>query len=94
MFNVLSGFSICVCVCQSENVRWAHSVAQYHEQEKTLCGDVLLTSAFISYAGSFSKRYRHELLENLWIPYLRNQKVGIKYQPGKTGYSYLANSTR
>lgn len=67
--------TVCVCVFQSENVRWVHSVAQYREQESTLCGDVLLTAAFISYAGSFSKRYRHELLLNLWMPYLRSQKV-------------------
>lgn len=60
---------------QSENVRWAHTVAQYHEQEETLCGDVLLTAAFISYAGSFSKKYRLDLLENLWMPFLRSQKV-------------------
>lgn len=65
------------CVFQSENVRWVHSVAQYREQESTLCGDVLLTAAFISYAGSFSKRYREELLHNLWMPYLRAQKVRV-----------------
>ncbi|XP_020566647.2 dynein heavy chain 11, axonemal-like [Oryzias latipes] len=62
---------------ESENVRWAHSVAQYHEQEETLCGDLLLTAAFISYAGSFSKKYRIELLDNMWMPFLRNQKVPI-----------------
>lgn len=63
-------------------MRWAHSVAQYHEQEKTLCGDVLLTAAFISYAGSFSKTYRRELLDNLWMPFLRNQKVKTHYSVG------------
>ncbi|XP_018585062.2 dynein heavy chain 11, axonemal [Scleropages formosus] len=67
---------------ESENVRWGHSMAQYHEQEKTLCGDVLLTAAFVSYAGSFSKRYRHELLENLWMPFLRNQKISIPMTEG------------
>ncbi|XP_061081745.1 dynein axonemal heavy chain 11 [Conger conger] len=67
---------------ESENVRWAHSVAQYHEQEKTICGDVLLTSAFISYAGSFSKKYRHELVEGLWMPFLRSQKIPIPMTEG------------
>uniref|UniRef100_A0A8D0L2M4 Dynein axonemal heavy chain 11 n=1 Tax=Sphenodon punctatus TaxID=8508 RepID=A0A8D0L2M4_SPHPU len=67
---------------ESENVRWAQSVAQYHEQEKTLCGDVLLSAAFISYAGSFAKRYRHELVQNLWLPYLRSQKVPIPMTEG------------
>lgn len=73
-----------MCVFQSENVRWAHSVAQYHEQEETLSGDVLLTAAFISYAGSFSKKYRRELLENLWMPFLRSQKVSVSQILTKT----------
>uniref|UniRef100_A0A8C2BI93 Dynein axonemal heavy chain 11 n=1 Tax=Cyprinus carpio TaxID=7962 RepID=A0A8C2BI93_CYPCA len=76
---------------ESENVRWAHSVAQYREQESTLCGDVLLTAAFISYAGSFSKRYRHELLYNLWMPYLRAQKVPIPMTEGLDPISMLTD---
>lgn len=60
---------------KSENVRWAQSITQYCEQKETLCGDVLLIAAFISYAGSFSKRYCCELVQNIWMPYLRNQKV-------------------
>ncbi|XP_042563212.1 dynein axonemal heavy chain 11-like [Clupea harengus] len=76
---------------ESENVRWAHSVAQYHEQEETLCGDVLLTAAFISYAGSFSKKYRHELLENLWRPFLRSQKVPIPMTEGLDPVSMLTD---
>ncbi|XP_033993365.1 dynein heavy chain 11, axonemal isoform X1 [Trematomus bernacchii] len=67
---------------ESENVRWAHSVAQYHEQEETLSGDLLLTAAFISYAGSFSKKYRRELLDNLWMPFLRSQKMPIPMTEG------------
>ncbi|XP_072115874.1 dynein axonemal heavy chain 17-like [Mobula birostris] len=62
---------------ESENLRWAQSIAQYREQEETLCGDVLLMAAFISYAGSFSKRYRRELVRSMWMPYLRNQKVPV-----------------
>ena len=62
---------------QSENVRWAHSVAQYRKQGETLCGDILQTAAFISYAGSFSKKYRREMLENLWMPFLHSQRVSI-----------------
>ncbi|XP_073726825.1 dynein axonemal heavy chain 11 isoform X1 [Misgurnus anguillicaudatus] len=76
---------------ESENVRWVHSVAQYREQESTLCGDVLLTAAFISYAGSFSKRYRHELLHNLWMPYLRSQKVPIPMTEGLDPISMLTD---
>lgn len=45
------------------------------EQEKTLCGDVLLISAFVSYVGYFTKKYRAELMEKYWIPYLEALKV-------------------
>ncbi|XP_063046887.1 dynein axonemal heavy chain 11 [Engraulis encrasicolus] len=76
---------------ESENVRWAHSVAQYREQEATLCGDVLLTAAFISYAGSFSKKYRHTLLHTLWTPYLRGQKVRIPMMEGLDPVSMLTD---
>uniref|UniRef100_A0A4W4ESA4 Dynein heavy chain coiled coil stalk domain-containing protein n=1 Tax=Electrophorus electricus TaxID=8005 RepID=A0A4W4ESA4_ELEEL len=54
----------------SENVRWAETVANFRHQERTLCGDVLLITAFVSYLGFFTKRYRHELMDNTWKPYL------------------------
>ncbi|MEQ2158227.1 hypothetical protein GOODEAATRI_010105, partial [Goodea atripinnis] len=73
----------------SENVRWAHSVAQYHEQEETLCGDVLLTAAFISYAGSFSKKYRRELLDNLWMPFLRSERWPLLIDPQLQGIKWI-----
>lgn len=59
----------------SENVRWAESVEMLREQEKTLCGDVLLVSAFVSYVGYFTKKYRAELLEKHWIPFLSRLAV-------------------
>ncbi|KAM8838403.1 dynein axonemal heavy chain 11 [Synchiropus picturatus] len=76
---------------ESENVRWAHSVAQYHEQEETLCGDVLLTAAFISYAGSFSKKYRGDLLDTLWMPFLQSQKTPVPMTDGLDPVSMLTD---
>lgn len=61
----------------SENVRWAEAVANFRHQERTLCGDVLLITAFVSYVGYFTKRYRHELMDNTWKPYLSQLKVGL-----------------
>jgi dynein heavy chain len=61
----------------SEKVRWAESVEKFREEEKTLAGDVLLTSAYLSYVGCFSKSYRTQLLEEKWIPFLRDLKPGI-----------------
>ncbi|KAJ3023806.1 hypothetical protein HKX48_000940 [Thoreauomyces humboldtii] len=54
----------------SENVRWNEAVAKFKEQEKTLAGDVLMSAAFVSYVGCFSKRYREELLQDYWLKYL------------------------
>ncbi|RKO98183.1 hypothetical protein CXG81DRAFT_17063 [Caulochytrium protostelioides] len=56
----------------SEKVRWSESVARFKEQEKTLAGDVLLASTFVSYMGCFSKRYREELLTETWLKYLED----------------------
>lgn len=67
---------------ESENVRWSKSIKTFEAQEKTLCGDVLLTAAFVSYMGSFAKRYRQELLEQMWLPFLKSQKVAIPISEG------------
>lgn len=66
----------------SENVRWAESVEEFREAAKTLPGDVLLTTAFISYVGCFIKSYRMDLMENQWLPYLHKLSVGL---PSFTG---------
>ncbi|KAM6297472.1 dynein axonemal heavy chain 17 [Aegotheles albertisi] len=75
----------------SENVRWAESVEMFREQEKTLCGDVLLVCAFVSYIGYFTKRYRAELLEKHWIPFLGQLEVPIPITPGLDPLSLLTD---
>lgn len=64
----------------SEKVRWSESIRKFKEQEKTLPGDVLLTAAFVSYVGSFSKKYREELIQHSWLPWLR-RKDGDSFIP-------------
>uniref|UniRef100_A0AAX7TU92 Dynein axonemal heavy chain 17 n=1 Tax=Astatotilapia calliptera TaxID=8154 RepID=A0AAX7TU92_ASTCA len=61
----------------SENVRWAEAVENFKKQERTLCGDVLLITTFISYLGYFTKRYRVQLMDSTWRPYLSQLKVPI-----------------
>lgn len=63
----------------SENVRWAEAVENFKKQERTLSGDVLLITAFISYLGYFTKRYRLQLMDNTWRPYLSQLKVGAAW---------------
>ncbi|NXG00005.1 DYH17 protein, partial [Sakesphorus luctuosus] len=76
----------------SENVRWAESVKLLREQEKMLCGDVLLVAAFVSYVGYFTKKYRAELLEQQWIPFLNRLTVPIPITPGLDPLSLLTDS--
>ncbi|KAM4031554.1 dynein axonemal heavy chain 9 isoform 1-T1 [Anomaloglossus baeobatrachus] len=61
----------------SENVRWAEAVRNFKLQESTLCGDVLVITAFVSYLGYFTKKYRQDLMDKTWKPYLGQLKVPI-----------------
>lgn len=65
----------------SEKIRWGEAVNNFRIQEKSLPGNVLLVTAFVSYVGCFTKRYRTDLLQNFWMPKLQNLKVriNIKY---------------
>ncbi|XP_045381658.1 dynein axonemal heavy chain 17 isoform X1 [Lemur catta] len=75
----------------SENVRWAESVENYKKQGVTLCGDVLLISAFVSYVGYFTKKYRNELIEKFWIPYVNHLKFPIPITEGLDPLSLLTD---
>uniref|UniRef100_A0A667GCJ0 Dynein axonemal heavy chain 11 n=1 Tax=Lynx canadensis TaxID=61383 RepID=A0A667GCJ0_LYNCA len=66
---------------ESEKIRWGQSIKSFEAQEKTLCGDVLLTAAFVSYVGSFTKQYRQELVDCKWVPFLQ-RKVSIPITEG------------
>lgn len=61
----------------SEKIRWGASVQVFATQEKTIVGDVLLTSAFISYVGCFTKTYRQRLLNESWRPFLNELTPAI-----------------
>ncbi|XP_057572498.1 dynein axonemal heavy chain 9 [Hippopotamus amphibius kiboko] len=65
----------------SENVRWAEAVQNFKQQERKLCGDILLTAAFISYLGFFTKKYRQSLMDGTWRPYLSQLQVPIPVTP-------------
>ncbi|CAG5123335.1 unnamed protein product, partial [Candidula unifasciata] len=76
---------------ESENVRWAESIANFRENEKTLPGDVLMTTAFVSYVGCFTKNYRTDLMDNHWLPYLKGLKNPIPFSEGLDPLTLLAD---
>ncbi|XP_064531689.1 dynein axonemal heavy chain 9 isoform X4 [Pseudopipra pipra] len=75
----------------SENVRWAEAVKAFKEQQSTLCGDVLLITAFVSYLGYFTRKYRQDLLEGVWKLYLHQLKVPIPVSPCLDPLAMLAD---
>uniref|UniRef100_A0A3B3RIQ7 Dynein axonemal heavy chain 17 n=1 Tax=Paramormyrops kingsleyae TaxID=1676925 RepID=A0A3B3RIQ7_9TELE len=75
----------------SENVRWAEAVSNFKRQESTLCGDVLLITAFVSYLGYFTKHYRLELMDKTWRPYLSQLKVPVPVTPDLDALTMLTD---
>ncbi|KAI5106110.1 dynein heavy chain 11, axonemal, partial [Silurus meridionalis] len=78
---------------QSENVRWSEAALDLEAQQKTLCGDVLLAAAFVSYAGYFTQPYRQQLLECTWKPFLEKLKPLIPLTEGLDPILLLAEQT-
>jgi dynein heavy chain len=76
----------------SEKIRWSGAVNKFKEQQYTLAGDVLLSSAFLSYVGCFSKKYRNELLDEKWLEYLRSKEVNMPLSENLDPLSILTNS--
>ncbi|XP_016337659.1 dynein heavy chain 11, axonemal [Sinocyclocheilus anshuiensis] len=67
---------------QAENVRWSEGQLELESQLKTVCGDVLVAAAFVSYAGYFTQPYRHQLLHDILIPFLRELQTPIPLTDG------------
>ena len=78
----------------SENVRWAESVAEFKKQEVMLPGDVLLITAFVSYFGYFTKKYRVELMDGMFLPFLKEQKPPIPLTEGLDPISMLTDDAQ
>jgi len=54
----------------AEGARWKESIISLTASLDILTGDVLLASAFVSYIGCFNKRFRKELMDKTFVPYL------------------------
>eukprot|EP01155_Anaeramoeba_flamelloides_P010253 Anaeramoba_flamelloidesa325155_517.p1 GENE.a325155_517~~a325155_517.p1 ORF type:complete len:3661 (-),score=1024.13 a325155_517:18-11000(-) len=60
-----------------EQKRWSTESISLTEQLNTLPGDVLLSSAFLTYIGFFDQNYRENLLKQ-WKHYMKNMAINIK----------------
>ena len=68
----------------SENARWNQSVKDLGVARDLLVGDTLLSAAFISYIGPFTKQYRTKLLDEEWLPRLLTPKKGVPVPMSKS----------
>eukprot|EP00899_Mesostigma_viride_P003607 jgi/Mesvir1/13247/Mv18980-RA.1 len=59
----------------SEGERWGEGVTQLHAAMEVITGDMLLAAAFVSYIGCFNQRFRKQLMEEQWLPFLRQRQV-------------------
>ena len=59
-----------------ENVRWAEGIETLSKERTLLIGDVLIASAFISYIGPFTKKYREDLVTKQFLPFLETAANG------------------
>jgi len=70
----------------SEGARWKQSIVDLQAQLLILPGDALLAAAFVSYSGCFSKRFRGQLLNSTYLPYLKGEisisKGGVPMSEG------------
>ncbi len=54
-----------------ERLRWEASIADLDRRLTALPGDVVVASAFMSYAGPFPSQFRDALVKQTWLPQAR-----------------------
>lgn len=78
----------------SENIRWRQRVKEYNASIHTLPGDILLVTAFISYVGCFTRKYRVELLNKYWKPFFTTLEVPIPMTQGIDHLTLLTDDAK
>lgn len=74
----------------SERKRWEQSSETFKNQMQTIAGDVLLSAAFLSYAGYFDQQYRQHLF-NSWCNYLLQTGITFRSDLARTEYLSTAD---
>jgi dynein heavy chain 1 len=72
----------------SERTRWDTASHEFKSQMDNIAGDVLLSSAFLAYAGFFDQQSRTTLFD-LWRAHLRQS--AIKFRPDLALTEYLSS---
>lgn len=71
--------------------RWTESIQQMATTEGALVGDVLLSSSFVTYAGTFNAELRAEVVNERWLPDLLARQIPAT--PGVTPLDMLSDES-
>lgn len=74
----------------SERQRWEATSETFKNQMATIAGDVLLASAFLSYAGYYDQQYRQNLFNN-WCTHLQQANILFRSDLARTEYLSTAD---
>ena len=70
----MSAASTLINGLSGEKLRWTMQSKAFKEQLARLVGDVLLSTAFLSYSGPFNQEFRQSLLQT-WKGLLKNRNI-------------------
>lgn len=65
----------------SENARWGGIIKDIEADIAVIIGDVLIASAFISYIGPFSSGMRDKLVNEIFMPEMKNLNIPMSDNP-------------
>ena len=65
----------------SEDARWANSIVELDKALGVIVGDVLISSAFVSYAGPFTKKFREMIIKGNFLKYMKDAKIPMAQNP-------------
>ncbi|MBW0465869.1 hypothetical protein O181_005584 [Austropuccinia psidii MF-1] len=74
---------------ESEKTRWEAGSATFDTQMSTIAGDVLLSSAFMTYGGFFDQSYREAMWQG-WADHLN--QANLKFKPELSLTEYLSTA--
>ncbi|GLH10276.1 Dynein heavy chain, cytoplasmic [Gryllus bimaculatus] len=77
MLHCLSIAEKLVAGLETEKRMWSSDLQSLREKKKCLIGDCLLTAAFLSYVGPFTKEYRNRMLIEDWVHDLMQYSIPL-----------------
>jgi len=78
----------------SEGDRWRSAIVTLSIDHDRLVGDVLLSAAFLSYAGCFNRRFRAALIGDSFLPFLQGPKRDLQMSEAADPLSILTDEAQ